>query len=200
MRDLATQVGLRPAERLRVILGSALLVVLAVPLSGQVSGPAILIASGPTGVRSGARSEVRSEARSGQKAVSPGLIRADILDPCLGQRWQLATDPAHPGGPWRLVLVSSGLNSSDGMGRNAEVLRDRLVIHSGDRVTVVQRTPVLEARFDAVALGSAVAGQRLRVRLNTERSSAGNANGLILDVLATARGQVRWQPDEEASQ
>src|SRR5271165_2103008 len=54
--------------------------------------------------------------RQDQELPRPELIRADFLDPGLDRRWQLATDPAHPAGPWRLVLVTSGNRSTKGHG------------------------------------------------------------------------------------
>jgi len=56
------------------------------------------------------------------RSLSPGLSvsssRAssrEFLDPCLGSRWQLLTNPSHPEWPGRLVLLeASRVRASDG--------------------------------------------------------------------------------------
>src|SRR5258708_4882301 len=45
---------------------------------------------------------------SATSASQAGELRREIADPCLGSRWQLTVDPAHPGWPGHLVLVASG--------------------------------------------------------------------------------------------
>jgi hypothetical protein len=144
-----------------------------------------------------------------------GELRREFFDPCLGSRWHLVTNPEHPEWPGRLVLVEAG-----GLGvdrsiaehafhateapttvlRSGEIPVDSgipaIVIRAGERVTVDQQTQVLHARFQAIALESAIAGQRMRVRLGAGTHSARGLDGVVIPVLATAPGQARWLAGE----
>jgi hypothetical protein len=179
-----------------------------------------------------AQMQIRGAGRAGVEGREAGLIRGETTDPCLGQRWRLEEDPAHPAGPWRLVLI-------EGVGRRAEareaieLIPERIRagdppkawiaggdsaaispgsriegrpqatrplpaprtgsdIHAGDRIVVEQRTAILEAQFEAVALDSASAGDRLRVRLSSERNSPGSLSGRVIEVVVTGRGRASW--------
>jgi hypothetical protein len=131
-----------------------------------------------------------------------GPIRSDIFDPCLGKRWELAVDPLHPAGPWRMVLVDSGPEPSvpaNVVRAASSALPDPSspgfpapAIRAGDRVTVEQRTAWLQARFTAVALESAGVGASFRVRLTSARNAPGPNSGPVLKVRATASGRALW--------
>jgi len=56
------------------------------------------------------------------------------------------------------------------------------VIHTGDEVTVEEHSAVIDARLQAVALGSAAAGSELRVRLRI--------GGKVVDALALKPGRA----------
>jgi hypothetical protein len=96
--------------------------------------------------------------------LSQGEIVREIDDPHTGGRWLLTRNPLHPAGPGRLVLARE---------MRIAVLRPGVplvepphpVIHAGDRLVVEENTAVVEARLEAVALGPAMAGSPLDVRL-----------------------------------
>jgi hypothetical protein len=71
-----------------------------------------------------------------------------------------------------------------------------LVIRAGDTVTVDQQTPLLRAHFQAVALESAAAGHRMRVRLGDGTRSVRGLDGTVIAVIATAAGQTQWLSGE----
>jgi hypothetical protein len=50
---------------------------------------------------------LRATVAASSPAVVTGEVLAEILDPALGQRWELTTDLRHPAGPWRLILAES---------------------------------------------------------------------------------------------
>jgi hypothetical protein len=101
------------------------------------------------------------------------LVR-EIDDPASGTRWLLFRDPIHPGGPGRLVPVASSspapASTAASLGPSPLALGPSplalgSVIHLGDRIVIEQDTPVIEARFEAVALGPAAAGSTFQARL-----------------------------------
>jgi hypothetical protein len=82
-----------------------------------------------------------------------------LVDPVTGARWVLLRDTAHPDKPGRWVLR-----------RGAEVdaaasQPEPPVIHSGDRVLLIEHTAIADARLTAYALTSAAKGEALRVRV-----------------------------------
>jgi flagella basal body P-ring formation protein FlgA len=56
------------------------------------------------------------------------------------------------------------------------------VIHSGDRVRLEEHSPVVDAVFESVALGNAVAGHSVQVRLRI--------GGRVVRAVATAPGRA----------
>jgi hypothetical protein len=160
------------------------------------------------------RTEVRAEVRAD---AENGILVKDILDRCLGSRWQLVVDSRHPAWPGKLILINSGDghgSASGGERRSPEfeataassatlpVPRDSsdrlsspalpLVIRSGDRVTVEQNTHVLHALLEAVALESGQVGQRIRVRLISEADAHQGIFGTIISAVVTGAKQARW--------
>jgi hypothetical protein len=121
----------------------------------------------------------------------PGELLREIDDPHTGLRWLLFRDPAHPGGPGRLVPVSAGAPQPAGSD-NARLLDPPLppIIRAGDRVIVEQETPVIDARLEGTALGPAQPGSALRVRLRI--------GGQIVSAVALAPGRAALQPVVEA--
>ena len=126
------------------------------------------------------------------------LVR-EIRDPHTGDRWLLMRDPSRPGGPGRMVLASIGGASKPAAADlkvkavlQAEKHLPLPVIHTGDRLIVEENTPVVEARLEAVALGSALPGLPLKVRLVI--------GGRIVRTLALAPGHAAlaqesgWRP------
>lgn len=113
----------------------------------------------------------------------PAAMR-EIVDPANGDRWLLLRDSAAPGGPGRLVRVPKAAGSSYALNRGATGSDSvpRPVIHGGDVLVIEQNSPVLEARFRAVALETAQAGARFRARLQ--------ATGAIVHAIAIASGRA----------
>lgn len=93
----------------------------------------------------------------------------EIVDPATGLRWVLVRNPAHPGGPARMVLVA------------ARTGRD-VVIRAGDRVLVEEHTDRVDLRLEGTALGPAAAGESFLVRLK--------AGGAALRAVAVAHGRA----------
>ncbi len=95
-----------------------------------------------------------------------------------------------------------------GMGFGSDV--DVPVIRAGDRVTVEQRSGVVEANFQALALQSAAVGEPLRVRLaNAASGTRGKREtdsqaiggwGVVIRVIAVAGGKTSWQGGSDAVQ
>jgi hypothetical protein len=125
------------------------------------------------------------------------LIR-EIDDPNTGRRWLLYRGVSHQGGPGRLVEADLGPEGAEqqnagrpafaGAARTAES-SERPVIRSGDRVILEENTPVVEARLEAVALGPALPGSRLQVRLRI--------GGIVVSAVAIAPGRVALLPNRE---
>lgn len=126
-----------------------------------------------------------------------GEFRREILDPCLGSRWQLVTDPAHPEWPGRLVLVEPPVSLPSAPAAPSPTSPPApFAIRAGDRLTVDQQTSVLHARLQAIALESARAGQTTRVRLAAGTHSARGWDGTVIAVVVTAPGQASWLASE----
>jgi hypothetical protein len=132
---------------------------------------------------------------SGQAAFDtnpqPAVLIREIDDPHLGSRWLLYRDPAHPGGPGRLVRIGS---MAPDRARSSASVADaaaapRSIIRAGDRVVLEEDTPVVDARLEAVALGPALAGAPLQVRLAI--------GGRVLAAIAIAPGRVALAPGLE---
>lgn len=120
----------------------------------------------------------------------------EIDDPHTGDRWMLFRDAVNPGGPGRLVLIAPGyagrylVASAAGTPAKAAEPEEPPVIRAGDRITVEEDTPVVEAHLEAVALTPAPAGATLAVRLKI--------GGKVLKVVAVSPGRARLLPEEEA--
>lgn len=106
-----------------------------------------------------------------------------INDPGTGVRWLLERAPAHPAGPGRLVPVGAGNGGAERADAEASNRPAALVIHSGDRVRVEEKTDVVDMCLDAVAQGAAGRGGELTVRLAP--------SGWLMKVVALAPGRAR---------
>lgn len=95
--------------------------------------------------------------------LAPSAVVKEIDDPGSGVRWLLVADPAHPGGPGRMVAAGSGVHGVPWSLRAAS--RARPVVCSGDAVQVEEHSTVMDMSLQAVALNSARAGERLQARL-----------------------------------
>lgn len=100
-----------------------------------------------------------------QPELAAGAVMKEIDDPGSGVRWLLVEDPAHPGGPGRLIATSSALPPLVAADREEKAAAPQPVIRAGDQIQVEEHSNVVEATLEAVALSSAALGARLRVRL-----------------------------------
>ncbi len=172
--------------RLKAKAGLAVMAATAwLPASGQ-SAP------GP------AASKVRVAATRAAEGPSGEAVR-EIDDPHTGDRWKLMRDLVHPEGPGRLVLVAGpGIEpvSASASDRKQPALsatkqtQFHPVIHAGDALIVEERTAVVEARLEAVALGSAVEGAIFQVRLKI--------GGKLVRAVAVSAGHAVFAPEEAA--
>jgi hypothetical protein len=126
------------------------------------------------------------------KALVPSTGEAlrEIDDPNTGDRWLLEPSRANPGGPGRLIRVASALTRPTAIPAQPMQAKSVPVLHSGDRLIVEERTPRVEARLLATALGAAAAGSALNVRLAI--------GGRVVRALAVAPGRALLQPAAEA--
>jgi hypothetical protein len=133
-----------------------------------------------------------------------GAIVREIDDPHNGDRWLLVRDPRHPAGPGLLLREDNArggspqiaierrteqAGQSDAEQNSAplpepagEVEAAALVVHAGDRLVVEEHTAIIEARLEAVALGSASSGSPFNARLRI--------GGRVVRVLAVAAGRA----------
>ena len=114
-------------------------------------------------------------------ALTPESVVREINDPHSGARWLLVLDPSHPAGPGRLVLAEGFADGKD--------LRTTValpIIHTGDRLTVEEHTPALDAKLEGVAMGPARDGASFQVRLKL--------NGTIVHAIALAPGRASLAP------
>ena len=119
----------------------------------------------------GAQGAVAQEAAAPAAAASAvpaelatGTVAREIDDPASGLRWLLVEDPAHPGGPGRLVSLSPDKRMAKPRSLG-KVAAAEVVIHAGETVQVEEHSAVIDANLEVVALSSAAPGGPLRVRL-----------------------------------
>jgi hypothetical protein len=181
---------------------STVVALLVLPAQGQVEKSHLVVSRAASSVlkeSSSERSEgkkslgkestvIESSGRVEQIASDDQPAEREIDDPATGDRWILMRDAAHPEGPGRMALISpqrteSRFGSARGAGTaNVTFSTPVLVIHGGDKVTVEEHTPVVDARLEAVALGAAAQGNPFRVRLTI--------GGEVILAVATAPGHA----------
>ncbi len=100
-------------------------------------------------------------------ATASGQAVREIDDPTTGSRWLLVRDDECPGGPGRLVPVGAPYKKSGQTHPGAQTEPSKIlpVVRAGDRLIVEEHSAVVDARLEAVALGPAVTGSPLNVRL-----------------------------------
>lgn len=110
-----------------------------------------------------------------------------------GSQWVLTRDPVHPEAPGRWCKsvgkrMGPHLETHNGPRDPHMVLGSRpAVVHSGDRLLVVDHSAVVEARFDAVALNAAIVEGELYARLRF--------SGKIVRVVALGPGRATLAPE-----
>jgi len=121
-----------------------------------------------------------------------GEILREIDDPHTGDRWLLLRNDQFPGGPGRLVLIAAR-RSADGAAQRmaapvAAPAQAELVpvIRLGDRLTVEEHTPVVDAVLEARALTPAAAGATFDARLTI--------GGRVVRAVAIGPGRAALQP------
>jgi hypothetical protein len=148
---------------------------LLVSASGLGEQPAIVSGSAPA---------------AGTPASPTGGPVREIDDPHTGQRWLLYRDSSHPGGPGRLVQAGSesvlGRVIEAQTGSAVAAGEPPVILRAGDRVILEESTPRVEARLEAVALGPALEGAAVLVRLKL--------GGRIVSAVAVAPGRVAMIP------
>lgn len=120
--------------------------------------------------------------------LAAGVVLKEIDDPGSGVRWLLVEDPAHPGGPGRMVAVRQSGASAEP--RAPAAAKTRPVLRSGDAVQVEEHSAVVDASLQGVALSAARAGERLRVRLRV--------GGRVVTAVALGPGRAALEPMGEA--
>jgi hypothetical protein len=129
----------------------------------------------------------------------PGVVTREIDDSATGDRWLLVRDMTNPAGPGRMVRIETGKVALAGGVEGEAGRKDaqspaaapvRPVIHAGDAVIVEEHTSVIDARLEAVALGSAAVGAEFKARLKI--------GGKVLRVVALAAGRAEMTPGSEA--
>ena len=113
------------------------------------------------------------------------LVR-EIDDPHTGVRWLLMRNSEHPGGPGVLEPAGSVRSRALADGRDGV---PRPVLRAGERLIAEEDTPLVTSRLEAVALGSAVVGSTLYVRLKF--------GGKVVRAVAAAPGRAVLRPEEE---
>jgi hypothetical protein len=163
----------------QIIAGvAAVLAILAPMASGQAASSSL--------VRP--RFLISSSAPVSASTVPGNEIIREIDDPRNGDRWLLVRDDSHPGGPGRLLLAVSGLQSKY-RPAGPEPAAQPPIIRAGDRVIVEENTAVAEARLEAVALGPAWPGSPFNVRLTM--------GGRVLRVLAAGPARAILQQEAQ---
>jgi len=157
-------------------------------LAFVVACAGMLLAPSPVPAATGAATNGASPLVVREFRDIPAAVR-EIVDPANGDRWLLVRNSASPGGPGRLVRVPKATGTGSvtdarqpDSGAFRAVSTYRPVIHSGDSLVIEQSSPVLEARFRAVALETAPAGARFRARLQ--------ATGAVVHAIAVASGRA----------
>ena len=129
----------------------------------------------------------------------PGSAIREIDDSASGDRWLLVRDRTNPAGPGRMVRVEKGKADSSGGTESAPARKGtqgpgaapgRPVIHAGDAVIVEEHTSVVDARLEAVALGSAAVGAQFKARLKI--------GGKVVRAVALQAGRAAMTPEREA--
>ena len=133
------------------------------------------------------RQRLSFKKRFGHFAISIGLmllaqasgaevrhrVVGELRDATTGARWILLRDAAHPAGPGQLVPADS----------IAAARLPPVVIHAGERVVVEEHTGKRDIRMEGTAMGSAAAGDSIKIRLRI--------GGRVMTGVAVESGRVR---------
>jgi len=199
-------------RRARVRIQAMAICLFALALGTPVVAPAQAVPESPAAVHAGRGSLILSSGSSilssGSLAgwdaprgeTARGQIVREIRDPDTGVHWLLVRDARHPGGPGRLVVSADSPPPEGWNGAGTARIKDGLplqpsesglatyrpLIHAGDRLTVDESTPVVEAHLEAVALSPAALGSAFNARLKI--------GGRVVRAVAVAPGRANLQP------
>lgn len=116
-----------------------------------------------------------------------------ILDLATGTCWRLERDGGHPGGPGRLVRIGRlepdckrAARGPQARGARGVIRAGAPVIRAGERIVLEEKTAVIEARLEAVALEPGWLGTAMRVRLAM--------GGKVLHAVVLGPGRARLSP------
>lgn len=139
-----------------------------------------------------------------------GEVLRQIDDPGAHGVWLLTRDPVHPAGPGRMIWVPDKVRLREAAAETGatqpetvrpdtaqlervgpETVRPAMnsikpVILAGDRVVVVEETPVVDARLTATALNPAPLGMAFHARLEI--------GGQVVRAVAVGPGLARLAP------
>ncbi len=122
--------------------------------------------------------------------IDSSRIAGEIDDRACGSRWLLLRDEHHRGGPGQLVqLNSNGSHPAFELRFNLPHSAMVPVIRAGDSLILEEHTKIVDARFEALALGPAQAGASFRARLKL--------GGRIVRAVATGPGKATLPSDRE---
>jgi hypothetical protein len=127
--------------------------------------------------------------RATDKPQTGSTILRILKDPVLDSScWLLKRDPTHPEGPgtWfrtslkNIPILSDNAQLNAGSGVIGRPVHP--VIRGGDQLVIEENSDLVDARLQAVALGPAVQGEALEVRLRT--------TGMVLRAVALGSGRA----------
>jgi hypothetical protein len=117
----------------------------------------------------------------------------EIDDPHSGAVWLLFRDSEHAGGPGRLVLAAQQSHTRSGAAKGrAPIAESQPVIRPGDALIVEEHTAMVDARLEAIALGSAERDAQFKARLKI--------GGKVVRVTALGPGRAMLAPEDKGSQ
>ncbi|HKF45768.1 MAG TPA: hypothetical protein VKB38_00325 [Terracidiphilus sp.] len=135
----------------------------------------------------------RVNSASGQPAASADaktdqqVVVRELDDPHSGERWILVPALDHSAGPGRWIVdpaMPAGALGRAGSEKGEAIAKP--VIRAGDAIRVEEHTALVDATLEALAMGDAVAGASLRVKLK--------AGGHVVRAIAVGPGRAKLAP------
>jgi len=123
---------------------------------------------------------------------SHDAVLREIEDPFTGDRWLLLRDANRPAAPGRLVLAGQQAGTTRPANHGPAQPKpagERPMIRAGDPLIVEEHSAAVDARLEAIALGSAAKGAHLKARLQI--------GGKVVRVVAVSHGRAVFAPESE---
>jgi hypothetical protein len=174
------QTGIQDWRSAGRAIGLPLALMAAAPLNGGWQGVPLLFSGFPNFDPHVAVSSV---------SLKPIHVLREIRDPHTGICWRLLSNLAAPAGPAQLAASGAGDSCPPVQAGQAA---QRFAIQQGDRVVLEEHTPTVDARLEAVAMGSAMTGSFLDLRLKI--------GGKVVRAVAIAPGRAILRPPREENQ